>query len=287
MLSIVGIVFSLACIFGSYLAGGGTMGPILHALPLEGTAIAGAAIGAMLTANSMTIVKGTAAGMGKILAGPTFKKQDYMDTIFLVAKIMKVLKAEGAVALESHVEAPESSPIFGEYPRLLKDHALTHLITDSIRLIVVSSSAPRPDAVEDIMNAAIKTHHHDALKSAETFANMAGALPALGIVACVLGVVKTMGAIDQPPAILGGLIGAALVGTFLGVLLAYAFAEPLGNRLKQIIDQDGQIYHVAKQIIVGTLNGHPMPVIIEAARVSISHENQPSFSEVFDGLRGK
>ena len=157
MLSIVGIVFSLACIFGSYLAGGGTMGPILHALPLEGTAIAGAAIGAMLTANSMTIVKGTAAGMGKILAGPTFKKQDYMDTIFLVAKIMKVLKAEGAVALESHVEAPESSPIFGEYPRLLKDHALIHLITDSIRLIVVSSSAPRPDAVEDIMNAAIKT----------------------------------------------------------------------------------------------------------------------------------
>lgn len=287
MLSIVGIVFALACIFGSYLAGGGSMAPILHALPLEGTAIAGAAIGAMLTANSMTIVKGTAAGMGKILAGPTFKKQDYMDTIFLVAKIMKVLKAEGAVALESHVEAPESSPIFGEYPRLLKDHALIHLITDSIRLIVVSSSAPRPDAVEDIMNAAIKTHHHDALKPAETFANMAGALPALGIVACVLGVVKTMGAIDQPPAVLGGLIGAALVGTFLGVLLAYAFAEPLGNRLKQIIDQDGQIYHVAKQIIVGTLNGHPMPVIIEAARVSISHDNQPSFSEVFDGLRGK
>ncbi len=287
MLSIVGIIFGLACIFGSFIVGGGSMAPIWHALPLEGTAILGSAIGGLITANSMTIVKGTLAGLGKILKGPAFKKQDYMDTIFLVAKIMKVLKAEGAVALESHVEAPESSPIFGEYPRLLHDHALIHLITDSIRLIVVSSSAPRPDAVEDIMNASIKTHHHDALKPAETLATMAGALPALGIVACVLGVVKTMGSIDQPPAVLGALIGAALVGTFLGVLLAYGFMEPLSVRLKQIVDEEGQIYHVAKQIIVGTLNGHPMPVIIEAARVSISHENQPSFSEVFDGLRGK
>ena len=263
------------------------MEPILHAAPWEIFMIGGAALGALITANSMSIVKGTFAGLGKIMSGPRFKKQDYMDCIFLVAKLMKVLKAEGAVALESHVENPESSAIFGEFPKLLKDHALVHLITDSIRLMVVSSSAPRPDAVEDIMNAAIKTHHHDALKSAETFAATAGSLPALGIVACVLGVVKTMASIDQPPAVLGGLIGSALVGTFMGVLLAYGFAEPLGNRLKQIIDDEGQIYHVAKQIIIGTLNGHPMPVIIEAARVSISHDNQPSFSEVFDGLRGK
>ena len=273
--------------FGGYILHGGNMEPILHAAPWEIFMIGGAAMGSLLTANSMPVVKGTFAGLGKIMSGPYFKKQDYMDTIFLVSKIMKVLKAEGAVALESHVENPESSPIFGEYPRLLKDHALIHLITDSIRLMVVSSSAPRPDAVEDIMNAAIKTHHHDALKSAETYGAMAGSLPALGIVACVLGVVKTMASIDQPPAILGGLIGSALVGTFMGVLLAYGFAEPLGNRLKQIIDDEGQIYHVAKQIIIGTLNGHPMPVIIEAARVSISHDNQPSFSEVFDGLRGK
>jgi chemotaxis protein MotA len=107
VLSIVGIIFGLACIFGSFIVGGGSMAPIWHALPLEGTAILGSAIGGLITANSMTIVKGTLAGLGKILKGPAFKKQDYMDTIFLVAKIMKVLKAEGAVALESHVEAPE------------------------------------------------------------------------------------------------------------------------------------------------------------------------------------
>ena len=275
------------CVFGGFIMAGGSMAPIIKAAPVETFIIAGAAIGAMVTGNSMTIVKGFFGGIGHILAGPKFNKQDFMDCIFLVSKIMKVLKAEGAVALESHVEAPESSAIFGEYPRLLKDHALIHLITDSIRLLVVSSSAPRPDAVEDVMTLAIKTHHHEALKPAVCFANLAGALPALGIVACVLGVVKTMAAIDQPPAVLGALIGSALVGTFLGVLFAYGIAEPLGNRLTQIIDDEGQMYNVVKQIIVGTLNGHPMPVIIEAARVGLTHDFQPSFSEVFDGLRGK
>ena len=287
MLSIVGLVIVFGCVFGGFIMAGGHMAPIIKAAPVETFIIGGAAIGAMVTGNSMTIVKGFFGGIGHILSGPKFNKQDFMDCIFLVSKIMKVLKAEGAVALESHVEAPESSPIFGEYPRLLKDHALIHLITDSIRLLVVSSSAPRPDAVEDVMNLAIKTHHHEALKPAVCFANLAGALPALGIVACVLGVVKTMGAIDQPPSVLGALIGGALVGTFLGVLFAYGIAEPLGNRLTQIIDEEGQMYNVVKQIIVGTLNGHPVPVIIEAARVGLTHDYQPSFSEVFDGLRGK
>ncbi len=287
MLSIVGLVIVFGCVFGGFIMAGGSMAPIIKAAPVETFIIGGAAIGAMVAGNSMTIVKGFFGGIGHILSGPKFNKQDFLDCIFLVSKIMKVLKAEGAVALESHVEAPESSAIFGEYPRLLKDHALIHLITDSIRLLVVSSSAPRPDAVEDVMTLAIKTHHHEALKPAVCFANLAGALPALGIVACVLGVVKTMGAIDQPPSVLGALIGGALVGTFLGVLFAYGIAEPLGNRLTQIIDDEGQMYNVVKQIIVGTLNGHPVPVIIEAARVGLTHDYQPSFSEVFDGLRGK
>jgi len=287
MLTVVGLVMVFVVVFGGYILEGGSMAPIIHAAPMECFIIFGSALCAMVAGNSMTVIKATAAGMGKILSGPKFNKQDYLDVIFLVSKIMKVLKAEGAVALESHVENPESSAIFAEYPRLLKDHALIHLITDNIRLLVVSSSAPRPDTIEDVMNLSIKTHHHDALKPAEILATLAGSLPALGIVACVLGVVKTMANIDQPPSVLGGLIGAALVGTFLGVLLAYGLVEPLGNRLKQIVDSEGQIYHVVKQIIVGTLNGHPIPVVIEAARVAISHENQPSFSEVFDGLRGK
>jgi chemotaxis protein MotA len=125
------------------------------------------------------------------------------------------------------------------------------------------------------------------LKAADTLGTLAGALPALGIVACVLGVVKTMGAIDQPPTVLGGLIGSALVGTFLGVFLAYGFFEPFAKRLEQVIEDEACMYGVVKQIIIGTLHGHPMPLILEAARVCISHHNQPSFAEVFDGLRGK
>ena len=287
MISIVGLVLLFGCVFGGFIMAGGHMAPIIKAAPVETFIIGGAALSAMIIGNSMTIIKGTFGGIGKILSGPKFNKQDFLDVIFLVSKIMKLLKAEGAVALESHVESPEASAIFGEYPRLLKDHALIHLITDSIRLLVVSSSAPRPDSIEDVMNLSIKTHHHEALKPAETFASLEGALPALGIVACVLGVVKTMGAIDQPPAILGGLIGGALVGTFLGVFFAYGIVGPMATRLKQIIDDEGQIYHVVKQIIVGTLNGHPIPVVIEAARVGITHDYQPSFSEGFDGLRGK
>ena len=209
-----------------------------------------------------------------------------MATIFLVSKLMKVLKAEGAVALEAHIENPEASAIFGEFPKVLKEHSLLHLITDTVRLMVVSSGNLDPMAVEDVMNLSIKTHHHGELKAADTLATLAGALPALGIVACVLGVVKTMGAIDQPPTVLGGLIGSALVGTFLGVFLAYGFFEPFSKRLVDIVNDEGEIYGVVKQIIVGTLNGHAMPLIIEAARVGISHHNQPSFAEVFDGMRG-
>jgi len=287
MISLVGIVVLFVCVFGGFIMAGGSMAPIIKAAPIETFIIGGAAIAAMLVGNSPAVVKGALAGFGKVFKGPKYKKDDYLNTIFVVSKIMKTLKTEGAVALEAHIENPESSAIFAEYPALLKDHDLLHLITDTIRLLVVSSSNLSAYAVEEVMEQSIKTHHHGAMKPAEALASMAGALPALGIVACVLGVVKTMGAIDQPPAILGALIGGALVGTFLGVFFAYGLVEPMAGRLKQIIEDEAEIYKVVKQIIIGTMHGHPMPLIIEAARVGISHHNQPSFAEVFDGLRGK
>ena len=287
MISAIGIVVLFVCVFGGFIMAGGSMAPIIKAAPIETFIIGGAAIAAMLVGNSPAVVKGALAGFGKVFKGPKYKKDDYLSTIFVVSKIMKTLKSEGAVALEAHIENPEASAIFGEYPALLKDHDLLHLITDTIRLLVVSSSNLSAYAVEEVMEQSIKTHHHGAMKPAEALASMAGALPALGIVACVLGVVKTMGAIDQPPAILGALIGGALVGTFLGVFFAYGLVEPMAGRLKQIIEDEAEIYKVVKQIIIGTMHGHPMPLIIEAARVGISHHNQPSFAEVFDGLRGK
>jgi chemotaxis protein MotA len=191
------------------------------------------------------------------------------------------------VAVEPHIEDPASSTIFSEYPKLLKDQTLVHLICDTLRLVVVSSGTLDPHAVEEVMDNSIKNHHHHCIKPAEGLQGLADALPALGIVAAVLGVVKTMGSIDKPPAILGGMIGSALVGTFLGVLLAYGLVGPFANRAKQVIEADAAIYHVVKQMIIASLHGHPQPLVIEAARSGIEHSNQPSFAEVFDGMRGR
>jgi chemotaxis protein MotA len=287
MFGVFGIVFLLVCVFGSFIVGGGSLAPFIHAAPIEGWCILGSAIGGMMIGNSPGVVKAVFAGIGRTFKGAKYHKDDYLNTIFCVSKVMKTLKSEGAVALEAHIETPESSAIFSEYPKILKDHALLHLITDTVRLMVVSQGTLSPHAVEEVMDSSIKTHHHDELKASDAIATLAGALPALGIVSCVMGVVKTMESIDQPPAILGGLVGAALVGTFIGVFLAYGFFEPFAKRLAEIIEDEASMYYVVKQIIIGTMHGHPMPLILEAARVGISHHNQPSFAEVFDGMRGK
>jgi len=287
MVGIGGIVFLLVCVFCSFIVGGGNLHPFIHAAPIEGWCILGSGIGGMLIGNSMGTTKAVFAGIGRTFKGSKYHKEDYLNTIFCVSKVMKTLKSEGAVALEAHIEAPESSAIFSEYPKILHDHALLHLICDTVRLMVVSQGTLSPMAVEEVMDNAIKTHHHDELKASTAIGTLAGALPALGIVSCVMGVVKTMDAIDQPPAILGGLVGAALVGTFIGVFLAYGFFEPFAKRLEEIINDEAAMYGVVKQIIIGTMHGHPMPLILEGARVCISHHNQPSFAEVFDGLRGK
>ncbi len=283
----IGIVVLLVMVFGIFTLSGGDMGVVLHALPIEMGIIGGSAVGALIIGNSGAQLKALLGGFGKVFKGPTYAKQDFMDCILLVSKLTKILKSEGPVALEPHIEDPKASPIFSEYPKLLKDETLIHLIADSLRLVVVSSGTLDPYAVEDVMDQSIKTHHHEAIAPADNLQGLADALPALGIVAAVLGVVKTMGAIDQPPAILGGMIGSALVGTFLGVLLAYGFAGPMAQRARSVIESDSTIYQVAKQIIIASLHGHPQPLIIEAARTSLQHANQPSFADVFDAIRAR
>jgi len=287
MFAAVGIVVLLVLVFGGFIVSGGSIGVILHALPVEMTIIGGAAIGATITGNSGAEMKALLGGFGKVFKGPTYKKQDFLDVIFLVSKLMKMLRTDGPVAVEPHIEDPKSSAIFAEYPKLLKDPTLVHLICDTLRLVVVSSGTLDPRAVEDVMDNAIKTHQHHAIAPANNLQTLADALPALGIVAAVLGVVKTMASIDKPPEILGEMIGSALVGTFLGVLLAYGFVGPFANRAKNVIEGDMAIYHVVKQIIIASLHGHPLPLVIEAARSGIAHSNQPAFADVFDGMRGR
>jgi len=286
MFFFVGFIVIFGAVFGGYIAAGGKMAPIIKAAPFEFVIIAGAAIGAALVGNSFAVFKAAMGGIAKCITGPKWKPEDYLGLIVLVGKLQAVMKKEGVVALEAHVENPDSSPIFGEFPKLVKDHSIVQMICDPLRLMIISQGNLDPDAVEDIMKTAIKIHHHEALMAPHALTTISGSLPALGIVACVLGVVKTMGAIDQPPPVLGALIGSALVGTMMGVFLSYAMFEPFAGRLAQVLEEETQVYNVIMKMIVSNLKGEAQPIAIEAARACISHHNQPSFPEVFDALRG-
>ena len=287
MFAALGIVVLLVLVFGGFVLAGGSMGPVMAAMPLEMMIIGGAAIGALIAGNSTHELKLLGGGLGKVFKGPKYSDQDHIDVIALCSRLMKMLKAEGPVALESHVTDPQNSNIFAEYPGLLADKALTDLICDTLTLMVVSSGTRDTHALEEVMDNAIKTQLHELEEPAHSLQNLADSLPALGIVAAVLGIIKTMGSIDEPPAVLGKMIGAALVGTFLGVLLAYGIVGPLAGRLKQINTHDAQIFQSVKQIIIASLHGHPQPLVVEAARSGLPPAHRPSLTDLLDTLRGR
>jgi chemotaxis protein MotA len=287
MMAIVGLVVLLVMVFGGFAISGGSLTPVLKALPFEMLIIGGAAIGALIVSNDMTTLKQLGGGFGRLIKGPRFDKGDFLGAIFLTVKLMRLLKTDGAVAVEPHVENPDSSPLWAEYPKLKADHFFVQLVCDTLRLLVVSTGTVSSVAIEDVLDTAIETHHHDAMRPAEQLQSLADALPALGIVAAVLGVVKTMGSIDQPPSVLGGMIGSALVGTFLGVLLAYGMVGPMATRLKAVLEADAEIYQVVRRVILSSLRNQPQPIVLETARTAIRPANQPAFNEVFEGLRGK
>lgn len=287
MFAAVGLVVLLLIVFGGFVLTGGSLGPVLKALPGEMLIIGGAAVAALITGNNAHGLKAIGGGFAKIFKGPKHTKQDHIDAIILTAKLMKLLRAEGPVALESHVTEPQNSAIFAEFPRLLANKTLTALICDTLTLIVVSSGTLETHAVEEVMDNAMKQIFHEFHEPQHALQGLADALPALGIVAAVLGVVKTMGSIDKPPSVLGGMIGAALVGTFLGVLLAYGIVGPMAGRLKQIVEADEQIFHAVKQVVIASLHGWPQPLVVEGARSGLGHDFRPGLSELLDALRGR
>lgn len=287
MVQAIGIVILLVLVFGGFALTGGALGPVMHALPHEMLIIGGAAIGATVAGNSIHELKAIGGGFVRVFKGPGFTRRDHIDAIAVTSRLMKMLKTEGPVALEAHVMQPQESAIFAEYPRILARHQLLGLITDTLTLLVVSSGSMENHAVEEVMDNAIKTHLHDMDEPAHALQNLADALPALGIVAAVLGIVKTMGSIDQPPSVLGAMIGSALVGTFLGVLLAYGIVGPLAGRLKQINSQDSQIFHSVKQVMIASLNGYPHALAVESARSGLPEAVRPTLIELLDLLKGK
>ena len=283
----IGIVVLLVMVFGGFALTGGALGPVMEAIPHEMLIIGGAAIGATVTGNSMHQLKAIGGGFAKIFKGPKHTKQDHIDAIILVTRLMRLLKSDGPVALESHVTDPANSALFAEFPRLLANKPLIALIADTLTLVVVSSGTLEVHAVEEVMDNAMKSHFHEMHEPQHALTTLADALPALGIVAAVLGIVKTMGSIDKPPSVLGAMIGSALVGTFLGVLLAYGVVAPLAGRLKQVLEADEQIFHAVKQVLIASLHGWPQPLVVESARSGLGHDFRPGLSELLDALRAR
>jgi chemotaxis protein MotA len=283
----IGIAILFGMVFGGFAITGGALGPVMEAIPHELLIILGAAAGALVTGNNMHGLKALGGGFAKVFKGPRHNKQDHIDAIALTTRLMKLLRTEGPVAMEAHVQDPAASAIFAEYPRLLANKELIALIADTLTLIVVSSGTLEVHAVEDVMDNAMKSHFHELHEPQHAIQNLADALPALGIIAAVLGVVKTMGSIDKPPSVLGGMIGSALVGTFMGVLLAYGMVAPMAGRLKQVIEADEQIFQAVKQVIIASLHGWPQPLVVESARSGLGHDFRPGLSELLDALRGR
>jgi chemotaxis protein MotA len=275
---IIGIVIVLVFVFGGYIAAGGKIDIIIHALPYELTMIMGGAIGAYVISNKGAVLKKTGKVFGKALKGPKWKKADYKDILLLLFTLCKLMRAKGLIAVEQHVEKPEESTIFKQYPRILHDHFAVELICDTLRTMTMGME--NPHTVEDVIEKKLEKHHHEAMAATHSMQGMADGLPAIGIVAAVLGVVKTMASISEPPEILGKMIGGALVGTFLGVFLAYCLVGPIAAKSSQSMDEEQQFYFIIRDVLVAHLKGLAPQLSMEIGRGNIPTYYQPSFLEM-------
>lgn len=275
---IPGVAIVFICVFFVYFLAGGNMMIIIKALPVEMGIICGAAIGAMIIANTKKILGQLGDGFKKVMAGPSYHKADYLDLLCLLYMIFKLAKSKGMLALEAHVENPKDSEIFKNFPTLLADHHITDFICDYLRMMTMGSDDPMQ--MEDLMNEELDVHHKEDHQLAAAYQNLGDGLPALGIVAAVLGIIKTMAAIDQPPEILGKMIGGALVGTFLGVFLAYGVVGPMGQNLDKVFEEDSKMLSCIKVGLLAYLNGYAPAVALEFARKSLMSHQRPSFYDV-------
>jgi chemotaxis protein MotA len=282
MIGFAGIAIIFVMVFGGYVAAGGHLEIILKALPYELAMIGGAAVGAFVLANDLPTIKHTLKDVGKVFKGPKWKPGDYRDLLCLLFELIRLAR-QSPVALEPHIESPESSAIFARYPKIRDDHEASELICDTLRS--VSMNYDDPMQVEEVLAKQLEANLAHAMHPSHALQTVADGLPALGIVAAVLGVIKTMGAIDQPPEILGKMIGGALVGTFLGVFLAYGIVGPFAAKVTAVIREDAQFYALIREVLVANLHNHPPALCVEVGRQNTPHHFRPTFAEVEDALR--
>jgi chemotaxis protein MotA len=285
MFVLIGYAIALGCIFGAYILHGGNMSVIIHAMPTEMMAIGGGALGAFVVNNQPKTLKAVIGSLPGLFKGSKFSKARYMDLLALLYDILQKTRKEGLMSIEKDIEDPHNSALFKKYAEVGSDHHVTEFVTDYLRMMV--SGNLNAHEIETLMDNEIDTHHHEGHTPAAAIARLAGALPAFGIVAAVLGVVNTMGSVGQPPAVLGGMIGSALVGTFLGILLAYGVVEPLGGLLEQKLDEDTKQLQCIKTVLLASMQGYAPQIAIEFGRKVLYSTERPTFTELESHVKKK
>jgi len=275
MFVIIGAVVVLGCVFGAFSVHGD-----LRVLfqPLEFIIILGSAVGAFIIGNTRANIKQTMKGLKRAMKGPTYKKADYVELLSVLYQIFKLAKTKGMLALEQHVEKPDESTLFGQFPKFQKDHHAVEFLCDYLRMMTLGTE--NPNEVETLIDAELETHHNELHGASHAIQSMADGMPALGIVAAVLGVIVTMGSITEPPKVLGELIGAALVGTFFGVLVSYGFVAPLASIISAVDSADAKYYQCMKAGLLAHMQGYPPAVSVEFARKVLLSTERPNFYEV-------
>ena len=285
MFVIIGFVVALGCVFGVFIVHGGNISVVLKALPFEMITIMGAAVGAFIATNQPKVLKAAVAGLVSCFKGSKYSKARYMELMALLYDLLQKARKEGLMSIEKDVEEPHSSPLFKKYATVGSDHHVVEFITDYLRMMV--SGNLNAHEIESLMDSEIDTHHHEAHQPAAALQRLAGGLPAFGIVAAVLGVVNTMGSVGQPPAVLGAMIGSALVGTFLGILLSYGIFEPLAGLLEQKIDEGTKELQCIKTTLLASMQGYAPQIAVEFGRKVLYSGDRPSFTELEGHVKGK
>jgi chemotaxis protein MotA len=273
---VIGLVIALASLFGGFAALGGHLSVIWQ--PWEFVIIGGSALGTFIIANPMATVFDAGKAMKQAILGGTPKQDDYLQILGLLYALMRELRGKSRNEAEAHVDNPKESEIFKRFPKVTKNHELTDFICDYGRLIIIGNA--RPHEIEALMDEEIQTNVRDKLKPYYALSSVAECLPALGIVAAVLGVIKAMGALDQSPDLLGHLIGAALVGTFAGIFLSYGVVSPLANKIKVVREKQCRLFVVIKQTLLAFMNGAMPQIALEHGRKTISAHDRPTIDEV-------
>jgi chemotaxis protein MotA len=283
MLVIVGYIVVMASVFGGFALAGGHLGALFQ--PLELLMIGGAAVGAFFVGNNVKVIKATLKSLPTLLKGSKYNKASYMELMALLYELLGKIRKEGLMSIEGDVEKPDESPLFAKYPQIQHDHHVIEFVTDYLRIMV--SGNLNPLEIENLMDVEIETHHHEALVPSHAIAKLGDGMPAFGIVAAVMGVVHTMESVGVPPAELGIMIAHALVGTFLGILLAYGFVGPLATLLEQKAEEGTKMFQAIKVTLLANLNGYAPAMAVEFGRKVLNSTERPGFAELEEHVKQK